>query len=289
MTNLFMSPSPTLKGILWMIASTASFSAMIIAVRFLSDTIPPFEQVFLRSVVGLLITLPTVIRTFREAAHTFRPDKIGGLYISRGLCTFTGVSAWFFAITSLPLSEAVALHFTLPVFGLVLSALILREKVTRHRWVTVAFGIIGVLVILRPGIAIFDIMAFAVFLSALGYASGDICTKMLSHTQPARLIVLNLNIWLILFAAIPTVLNWHTPPHTDLPMIVFMGGTAWAAHMSLAQAMKCAEASAVIPFEFIRLPITAVAAFIFFDEVPGVWALVGAAIIFFGTWQIARK
>ena len=80
---------------------------------------------------------------------------------------------------------------------------------------TVASGIIGVLVILRPGIAIFDIMAFVVFLSALGYASGDICTKMLSHTQPARLIVLNLNIWLILFAAIPTVLNWHTPPPTD--------------------------------------------------------------------------
>ena len=272
-----------------MIASTASFSAMIIAVRFLSDTIPPFEQVFLRSVVGLLITLPTVIRTFHKAAHTFRPDKIGGLYISRGLCTFTGVSAWFFAITSLPLSEAVALHFTLPIFGLLLSALILREKVTRQRWVTVASGIIGVLVILRPGIAIFDIMAFVVFLSALGYASGDICTKMLSHTQPARLIVLNLNIWLILFAAIPTVLNWHTPPLTDLPMIVFMGGTAWAAHMCLAQAMKCADASLVIPFEFIRLPITAIAAFIFFDEVPGAWALVGAAIIFFGTSQLARK
>ena len=86
---------------------------------------------------------------------------------------------------------------------------------------------------------------------------------MLSHTQPARLIVLNLNIWLILFAAIPTVLNWHTPPLTDLPMIVFMGGTAWAAHMCLAQAMKCAEASVVIPVEFIRLPVTAVAAFIF--------------------------
>ena len=182
MTNLFIRLSPALKGILWMIASTASFSAMIIAVRFLSDTIPPFEQVFLRSVVGLLITLPTVIRTFHKAAHTFRPDKIGGLYISRGLCTFTGVSAWFFAITSLPLSEAVALHFTLPIFGLLLSALILREKVTRHRWVTVASGIIGVLVILRPGIAIFDIMALAVFLSALGYARRHLHQDALPHS-----------------------------------------------------------------------------------------------------------
>ena len=130
MTNLFIRLSPALKGILWMIASTASFSAMIIAVRFLSDTIPPFEQVFLRSVVGLLITLPTVLNTSREVTHTFRANKLGGLYIMRGLSTFAGVSTWFFVITSLPLSEAVALHFTLPFFGLFLSALILREKVT---------------------------------------------------------------------------------------------------------------------------------------------------------------
>ena len=104
-----------------MIASTASFSAMIIAVRFLSDTIPPFEQVFLRSVVGLLITLPTVIRTFHEAAHTFRPDKIGGLYISRGLCTFTGVSAWFFFspshISAFIRSRSITFHAACIRFG----------------------------------------------------------------------------------------------------------------------------------------------------------------------------
>ncbi|HCH57214.1 MAG TPA: EamA family transporter, partial [Rhodospirillaceae bacterium] len=149
-----MNQSPALQGILWMIASTASFSAMIISVRFLSDTIPPFEQVFLRSVIGLLITVPTVFGVLRQASRTFRPDRLGGLYISRGLCTFTGVSAWFFAIAAMPLAEAVALHFTLPVFGLILSVLILREKVTPHRWMTVVIGFIGVLIILRPGVAV---------------------------------------------------------------------------------------------------------------------------------------
>ena len=61
------------------------------------------------------------------------------------------------------------------------------------------------------------------------------------------------------------------------------------AHMCLAQAMKRADASVIIPMEFIRLPITAVGAYIFFAEVPGVWTMVGAAVIFFGTWQLARK
>ena len=284
-----MTLSPALQGILWMIASTTSFSAMIIAVRYLSDTIPPFEQVFLRSVIGLLITLPTVFGVLRQASRTFRPNKMGRLYMTRGLCTFTGVSAWFFAIAAMPLAEAVALHFTLPVFGLILSALILREKVTRHRWMTVVIGFVGVLIILRPGFAVFDVMALVVFLSALAYAGGDISTKMLSRTEPSRLIVLNLNIWLIVFAAIPTALNWHTPAWSDLPLILIMGGTAWAAHMCLAQAMKCAEASVVIPFEFVRLPITAFAAYVFFAEVPGVWALVGAGVIFFGTWRLAAK
>ena len=131
-----MALSPVLQGMLWMIASTASFSAMIIAVRFLSETIPPFEQVLLRSVIGLAITLPTVIGVAGHALKTFRPNRLGGLYAMRAFCTFTGVSAWFFAIAAMPLAEAVALHFTLPVFGLILSALILREHVTHHRWVT---------------------------------------------------------------------------------------------------------------------------------------------------------
>ena len=244
---------------------------------------------FLRSVIGLLITVPTVIGVLRQASRTLRPDRLGGLYMSRGLCTFTGVSAWFFAIAAMPLAEAVALHFTLPVFGLILSALILREKVTSHRWMTVVIGFIGVLIILRPGVAVLNYMALAVFLSALGYAGGDICTKMLSRTQPSRLIVLNLNIWLIVFASVPTAANWHTLTLSDLPMVLVMGVTAWAAHMCLAQAMKCADASVVIPFEFVRLPITAFSAYVFFTEVPGIWAIVGAGVIFFGTWRLATR
>ena len=103
-----MALSPVLQGMLWMIASTASFSAMIIAVRFLSETIPPFEQVLLRSVIGLAITLPTVICVAGHALKTFRPNRLGGLYAMRAFCTFTGVSAWFFAIAAMPLAEAVA-------------------------------------------------------------------------------------------------------------------------------------------------------------------------------------
>ena len=284
-----MKLTPVMQGLLWMMASTASFSAMIIAVRYLADTIPPFEQVFLRSVISLAIGLPMVIRVWRETAQTFRPNALGRLYAGRGLSTYIGVSAWFFAIAALPLAEAVALHFTLPIIGLILSAVVLREHITRARWMAVVIGFGGVLIILRPGAEAFDIMALVVLLSAAGYASGDIFTKLLSRTEPVRLIVVNLNIYLIVFAAIPTALDWHTPPASDIPMILVMGITAWMAHMCLAQAMKRADASVIIPMEFIRLPITAVGAYIFFAEVPGVWTLVGAAVIFFGTWQLARK
>ncbi|MEC7489633.1 MAG: DMT family transporter [Pseudomonadota bacterium] len=284
-----MNLSPSLQGILWMLTSTASFSAMIIAVRFLSDTIPPFEQVFLRSVIGLAITLPTMVRVSSQVITTFKPNRLGRLYALRGLCTFTGVSAWFYAIAILPLAEAVSLHFTLPVFGLILSAVILREQVTKHRWMVVAIGLIGVLIILRPGIAVFNYVAFAVFLSALGYAGGDICTKLLAHTETSRMIVFNLNLWLVFLAAVPTALEWQTPALPDVPVILIMGVTGWAAHMCLAQAMKCADVSVIIPVEFVRLPITACAAYIFFAEVPGVWEMIGAGIIFYGTWRLAVK
>ena len=284
-----MKLTPVMQGLLWMMASTASFSAMIIAVRYLADTIPPFEQVFLRSVISLAIGLPMVIRVWRETAQTFRPNALGRLYAGRGLSTYIGVSAWFFAIAALPLAEAVALHFTLPIIGLILSVIVLREHITRARWMAVVIGFGGVLIILRPGAEAFDIMALVVLLSAAGYASGDIFTKLLSRTEPVRLIVVNLNIYLIVFAAIPTALDWHTPPASDIPMILVMGVTAWTAHMCLAQAMKRADASVIIPMEFIRLPITAIGAYIFFAEVPGAWTMLGAAVIFFGTWQLARK
>tara|TARA_R110000868_G_scaffold11116_7_gene54463 strand:+ start:842 stop:1708 length:867 start_codon:yes stop_codon:yes gene_type:complete len=284
-----MKLTPVMQGLLWMLASTVSFSAMIIAVRSLADTIPPFEQVFLRSVISLAIGLPMVIRVWRETAHTFRPNALGRLYATRGLSTFIGVSAWFFAIAALPLAEAVALHFTLPIIGLILSAVVLREHITRARWMAVAIGFGGVLIILRPGAEAFNIMALVVLLSAAGYASGDICTKILSRTEPTRLIVVNLNIYLIVFSAVPTGLDWHTPRAGDIPMILVMGITAWTAHMCLAQAMKRADASVIIPMEFIRLPITAFAAYVFFTEIPGVWTIVGAAVIFFGTWQLARR
>lgn len=284
-----MKLTPVMQGILWMLASTASFSAMIIAVRYLSDTIPPFEQVFLRSVISLAIGLPMVIRVWRDTAHTFRPNALGGLYAGRGFSTFVGVSAWFFAVAALPLAEAVALHYTLPIIGLILSGIVLREQITRARWLAVVIGCTGVLIILRPGVEAFDIMALVVFLSAAGYASGDIFTKVLSRTEPARLIVVNLNIYLIVFSAIPTALDWRTPPASDIPMILVMGVTAWMAHMCLAQAMKRADASIIIPMEFVRLPLTAFAAYIFFTEIPGVWTIVGAIVIFIGVWQLARK
>ena len=284
-----MNLTPVMQGLLWMTASTASFSAMIIAVRYLSDTIPPFEQVFLRSVISLAIGLPMVLRVWRETVHTFRPNALGRLYGARALGTFIGVSAWFFAIAELPLAEAVALHFTLPIFGLILSAVILREQITQPRWMAVVIGFVGVLIILRPGAEAINIMALVVFLSAAGYASGDISTKLMSRTEPVLLIVVNLNIYLIVFSAISTAMNWHTPPASDIPLILVMGVTAWTAHMCLAQAMKRADASVIIPMEFIRLPLTAVAAYIFFAEVPGVWTIIGAAVIFIGTWQLAKR
>ena len=284
-----MTVTPALRGILWMLASVSCFSAMIIAVRFLADTLPPFQQVFLRSLISLLIVLPTMTGGLRGITASFRPDRVGATYLVRALCTFVGVSAWFFALVEMPLAEAVALHFTLPIFALIFAALILRERVTRARWLAVALGFAGVLIILRPGIAAFDAMALAVFLSAAGYAGGDIGTKMLARTEQTRLIVFNLNLYLVVFAAIPAVMVWQPPALEDWPMILFMGGTAYAAHMCLAQAFRAADASAVIPIEFVRLPITSVSAWYFFAQVPDIWTLIGAVVIFVGTWHVTVR
>jgi drug/metabolite transporter (DMT)-like permease len=272
--------SAPLRGVLWMSGAVLSFAAMAIAARELLARMGPFEILFWRTLVMLAIVLAMLPRAGVASLATRRL----GLHAWRSLFHLGGQYAWVYALGALPLATVFAIEFTMPVWTAVLAALLLGERLNRGRVVMLALGLLGVLVILRPGLAVIHPASFVMLAGALAYAATMICTKRLSRTD-APLAVL---FWMSLVqaplsfaAALP---GWVAPVAADLPWIAAIGSGSFAAHYCMTRAMKIADASVVVPIDFVRLPLIAVVGTLFYAEPFDPAIFVGAALIFAGTY-----
>jgi drug/metabolite transporter (DMT)-like permease len=277
--------SPTVRGALWMTVAAVFFTVMAVAVRYLSGTIPPIEMVAARGLVAITTVGPWLMRSGVSGLRATRP----GLLAVRAVITAVAVYTWFYALGHLKLADAVTLHFTLPLFGVVLAVLILREKVGMHRWGATIVGFLGVLVVLRPGVNEFTLATAAVLVSAACYALASIQSKILMRTENAGIIVFYMNAFIIAFIAVPTAIQWVTPTPAQAALLIAVGGCNTLAQLAIQRAFHVADASAVLPFDFLRLPITALAGFVLFAERPDIWTGIGALIIFASAWYIAWR
>jgi drug/metabolite transporter (DMT)-like permease len=281
-------PSATTRGALWVTAAMMFFSVQPVMVRYLSDTIPVTEQVFFRGLFVVLLFLPWSLRNGWSALGTRRLPLIGvrSVFIAIGAVTF------FYAVARMPLAEAVALHFTLPLFGMVAAMIYLRERPPAHRWIATAIGFAGALVILRPGFIPVDTVALMVLFSALCYALGSVLTKELVRTEPTDVVVLYMNVYSVLLFSLPTWMYWVPPTPGDWLMLIALGVVTLLAHVCYTRGVAATEVSYLFAFEFLRLPLAALAGLALFAEVPDIWTAIGAAIIFgatyFTTWRERR-
>jgi len=276
----FVATNPNLRGVLWMSGAVLSFSAMAIGVREMLRHMAPFEVLFFRSAVMFLIVLAMLPRAGVAAVHTQR----FGLHVWRNLFHFGGQWAWIFAIGALPLATVFAIEFTMPVWTAILALVFLNEKLSPPRLVMLTCGVVGVLIILRPGAGTLEPAAFIMLAGAFGYAAQMIYTKRLAATD-APLVVLfwmpALQAPLALAAAAP---HWVAPRLADAPWMLLLGAGSYTAHYCMMRAMKIADATVVVPVDFARLPLIAVAGALFYGEAFDPLVLVGAAVIFAGTY-----
>jgi drug/metabolite transporter (DMT)-like permease len=152
------------------------------------------------------------------------------------------------------------------------------------RALAVAIGFVGVLVILRPGVAIVSPGALAVLGGALGYAASHVFTKRLSSTETPLAILFYMTMIQLPLGLVPALPGWVWPSAASWPWVVVVAGTALSAHYCLARAFRLADASVVVPMDFLRLPLIAIVGFVFYDEALQVWGLVGAVIVFAAAW-----
>jgi drug/metabolite transporter (DMT)-like permease len=269
-----------LRGVLWMGGAVLSFSTMAVAARELLAHMGPFQILFLRSLVMMAIVLVIVAQATDAVTSTRRLP----LHVLRNVIHLGGQYCWVFAIGALPLATVFAIEFTMPVWTAILAALILKERLTRNRIVMLVLGLVGVLIILRPGFGLFHPAALVALAASLFYAGNMIATKLLSGTDSPLAVLFWMSVVqapLSLLAALP---GWVSPPASDLPWMILIGVGSYTAHYCLTRSFKLADATVVVPIDFVRLPLIAVVGALFYSEAFDPLIIVGAAVIFAGTY-----
>ena len=277
-------PAP-LRGAIWMVMGGLSLVIMAADIRYLVPKFSILELIFLRSVISLCLILPWALK---GGAGVLRTRRLG-LHVFRNSIHYLGNLGWFLGVILVPLADVAALQFTIPLFLVVMAALILRENIGPHRWWATAIGFMGMLVIVRPGYIPIGTGALALLLSSMFYASSQTATKILSRTDSPNLVLFYMTVIFVPISFVPALFGWVTPGLDDVVPLLVLGITGFTAHFCMIRAFAAADASFVVPFDFLRLPMSAVIGFLLFQERPDMWTWIGASIIFASAYYNTRR
>ena len=241
--------------------------------------------VLFRNLFGLLSVVAIILWTDRSLPRSRYTGPIAlacTIHVASMMCGYYGIAV-------LPLNESAALAFAMPLFATIGAALFLGETVRARRWSAVVAGFVGVLIILRPGMIPFEIGAGMVLISAMLGAGITLMFKRFVAGEAAMTLILYQSLFATALSVPPAALVWETPTVFATAMMVTNGILGTLGWITFLRACTLADASALMPFEFLRLPVVAVFAFVLFGEVPDRWVWVGAAVIFFSTLYIAHR
>ncbi len=279
-------PSPLL-GVAFMLASTVAFAGMHGGVRYLAVELQlhPFEIAFFRNFFGLLALTPWFVR---QGLVPLRTERFG-LHVSRAFINVVAMLLFFMGLGLTPLAQVQALGFTAPLFATLLAIAFLRERVFLWRWSALIVGFIGALIIIRPGIKAIDVGSLLVLASAATWACAIIIIKMLSRTDSSVTITAYMVLLMTPLSLVPAVFFWQWPNGEQLAWLVFVGVSGTLAQMGMAQSFRMAEATAVLPLDFMKLIWGALIGYMLFKEVPdaGIW--IGGITVFSAATYIAYR
>lgn len=276
-------PAPT-RGALYMAMAAVCWSVMMILARTLGEGFTAFEILFFRNLVAIGFMAPLLVG---KRAARLRTRRLP-LHVLRAALAYLGMIGLLYGLLRIPVADVVALSFTQPLFITVMAALLLGEAVGTARWRATLIGFVGVLVVLRPGFAEIGAATVAVLASAAFYAASNICIKRLMSTDTPIQSTLYVNVLMLPMSLVPALFFWTTPDAWDLLALlgVGLGGTGGVYLVSRAYAT--ADASAVVPYDFLRLPLSGAAAYILFGEGADIWMIIGAAVIFASSYALVR-
>jgi drug/metabolite transporter (DMT)-like permease len=287
-----MALSPTLRAVVFMSGAIVSFSAMAVAGRAISFELDTFEIMMYRSFVGIATVL--ILGNYFGTLSQITRRHLS-VHLMRNLSHFAGQNLWFYAITVVPLAQVFALEFTSPLWVLILSPLLLDERITRMRVVAAIMGFIGILMVTRPTGETINAGVIMAALSAIAFAGSAIFTKRLTRTETITCILFYLTVMQACFGVVCAGYDGDiaVPSLHSLPWLILIGFAGLLAHFCLTTALSLAPATVVMPVDFVRLPVIAGVGMLVYGEVLDIWVLIGAVIIFTGNymniWSETRK
>lgn len=238
-----------------------------------------FQIMEIRSVLGLAMLAPlihlaggiAVLRTSRLRMHA-----------SRGLLHYAGQLGWFYALTLIPLGQVVSLEFTMPIWTAILAASFLSERMTPWKIAAIVLGLVGVIVIVRPATGEINPGQLIALGAAMGFGVSMALVKSLTRTESA----LSILFWMIVVQSVagfvPTLFVWTWPSAYVWAWMGVIAVCGTFSHYCLASAMRYADATIVVPMDFLRVPLTATAGWLLYSERLDAWTVLGAALILCG-------
>ncbi|WP_371194044.1 DMT family transporter [Glaciecola sp. SC05] len=274
---------PATQAAFWMLGAIFSFTTMAITGRELSAGFDTFEIMLHRSVIALFIVLVLIYAT-----GSYRTIGISAwrTHLVRNVFHFTGQNLWFYALAVIPLAQVFALEFTTPLWVILLSPLLLGERLTMIRIVAALMGFVGILIVARPDMGSLHPGVLAAAACAVFFALTYVFTKRLTRTESISAIMLYLCAMQLIFGLVSAGYDGviAIPSLSDMPLLILLAICGLLAHFCITKALTLAPATVVAPFDFARLPIIAVAAMLIYNESIDAYVLLGAIIIFAGNY-----
>ena len=266
------------RGAAYMAISALLFAGMGALVKFVSASLPNEMVVFFRSAMGLVVLLPWF---WRECIAGIRTTLLPQ-HLARSAAGLGAMYCFFYAIAHLPLAEATLLNYSTPLFIPFIAAAWLGERIPRGLWQILIMGLLGVVLILKPGLALFAPAALVGLASGILAAFAMTGIRRLSKTKPVTRIVFYFTAFSTLVSAVPLLWRWQAPGPELWGALIAIGILATAAQLFLTRAYRCAPAAQVGPFTYMTVVFAATAGWLFWDEVPDVLSLLGALLVVAG-------
>jgi drug/metabolite transporter (DMT)-like permease len=264
------------KGIALILGSTVFLGTSDVTAKYLSATLPAIEISWIRFLAFALMMSPAMVPGSPIfSMGTSRP----GLQLMRGVALVSSSLFFVSGLSFLPIAEASATGFVAPLFVTALSIVFLGESVGIRRWLATATGLVGVLIILRPGTGAFHPAAFFPIVSALGWACTLIMTRMMSGTERALTTMVYSSIAGLGVLSVLVPFVWVTPSWHDILFGMLIAVASTAGQWIVVLAFRYADASVLAPFSYTQLVWVSVLGFLIFGEVPDIWTVTGAAFI----------
>jgi len=275
-----MTKTPSkLKAAMWMGCWLSLMLILTIAGREGVRELNVFQLMEARSTMGLLLLTPLIL-----AQGGFRVVKTARFaeHAARNMIHYGAQLGWFFALTLIPIGQVVAIEFTMPIWTAILAATLLGERMTPWKIAAIVLGVVGVVIIVRPAMGAVNPGQLIALGAAVGFGISMALLKSLTRTESALAVIF----WMLVVQSVaglfPALYVWSWPPVQTWGYVAVVAVCGTFSHYFLARAMQYADATIVVPMDFLRVPLTAAAGWLIYSERLDTFTVLGAVLILTG-------